>query len=106
MFRRLPFRYRLAPEHPYPTPFQDCLDATKHFLQHAADLDVDPKRVAVAGTLMYICVNTYHNATVGENWELDTNQSVVSRATTPIHKICKGVKMGIQLACLQGISVS
>ena len=49
MFRQLPFRYRLAPEHPYPVPFQDCLDATKYFLQHAADLDVDPKRVAVAG---------------------------------------------------------
>ena len=57
MFRQLPFRYRLAPEHPYPAPFQDCLDETKHFLHHAADLDVDPKRVAVAGMSIYICVN-------------------------------------------------
>ena len=35
-------------------PFQDCLDATKHFLQHAADFNVDPKRVAVAGISVYI----------------------------------------------------
>ena len=56
MFRRLPFRYRLAPEHPYPAPFQDCLDATKYFLRNDADWDVDPERVAVAGMSMYICV--------------------------------------------------
>lgn len=42
--------YRLAPEFPYPVPFDDCVRATVHFLQHAAEMHVDPSRIAIAGT--------------------------------------------------------
>lgn len=41
--------YRLAPEHPFPAGFGDCL-AVWHALQiHAQRLDIDPRRIAIAG---------------------------------------------------------
>uniref|UniRef100_A0A8C3JEP0 Alpha/beta hydrolase fold-3 domain-containing protein n=1 Tax=Calidris pygmaea TaxID=425635 RepID=A0A8C3JEP0_9CHAR len=43
------FRYRLAPEHPYPTQFEDCLTATIHFMRTAQDYGVDPSRIIVCG---------------------------------------------------------
>ncbi len=42
--------YRLAPKHPFPAPFQDSVVAAKYFLNHAADLGVDPERVGITGT--------------------------------------------------------
>ncbi|NWI63238.1 ADCL4 protein, partial [Todus mexicanus] len=41
--------YRLAPEHPYPSQFEDCLTAAIHFLRTAQDYGVDPSRVIVCG---------------------------------------------------------
>lgn len=41
--------YRLAPEYPYPQPFDDCVRATVHFLIHANEMGVDAKRIAIAG---------------------------------------------------------
>jgi acetyl esterase/lipase len=38
--------YRLAPEHPYPTPLEDCHDALEWL---AAQTEVDPTRVAIGG---------------------------------------------------------
>uniref|UniRef100_A0A8C8BA93 Alpha/beta hydrolase fold-3 domain-containing protein n=1 Tax=Otus sunia TaxID=257818 RepID=A0A8C8BA93_9STRI len=43
------FRYRLAPEHPYPTQFEDCLTATIHFMRTAQDYGVDPSRIIICG---------------------------------------------------------
>ena len=41
--------YRLAPENPYPAGLDDCETVTRWALDHAAEFDVAPDRVAIAG---------------------------------------------------------
>ncbi|MCK2242845.1 MULTISPECIES: alpha/beta hydrolase [unclassified Crossiella] len=41
--------YRLAPEHPYPTPAEDVYAAFQWTREHAAELGADPERVSIGG---------------------------------------------------------
>ena len=41
--------YRLAPETPFPGPQQDCLDGLAWLAAHAAELGIDPARIAIVG---------------------------------------------------------
>lgn len=41
--------YRLAPEHPFPSAFEDCLDALQHMVRGQREFGLDPGRVVVSG---------------------------------------------------------
>lgn len=41
--------YRLAPEHPYPAPIEDCYSALKWIADNAELLNIDSNRIGVAG---------------------------------------------------------
>ncbi|MED1058265.1 alpha/beta hydrolase [Bacillus mycoides] len=41
--------YRLAPEHPYPAPIEDCYSALKWIAYNAKSLNIDSNRIGVAG---------------------------------------------------------
>ena len=41
--------YRLAPEHPFPTPLDDCYAVWRWMVEQAEELGIDPSRIAIAG---------------------------------------------------------
>ncbi|MDQ1128025.1 alpha/beta hydrolase [Microbacterium sp. SORGH_AS_0888] len=47
--RLITIDYRLAPEHPYPVPAEDCYAALEWVVHAAAELGVDPRRLLICG---------------------------------------------------------
>jgi acetyl esterase/lipase len=41
--------YRLAPEHPFPSPVEDCYAGLKWLFAHADKLGIEPTRIAIGG---------------------------------------------------------
>lgn len=41
--------YRLAPEHPFPAPLDDCIAALRWAQEHASDFGADPQRICAGG---------------------------------------------------------
>jgi acetyl esterase/lipase len=41
--------YRLAPEHPYPAPLDDCEIGLRFICDHAGELQIDPTRIGIGG---------------------------------------------------------
>jgi len=41
--------YRLAPEHPAPAGVEDCFSGLVYLIEHAKELNIDPKRICIMG---------------------------------------------------------
>ncbi|KAM4650940.1 arylacetamide deacetylase-like 4 [Discoglossus pictus] len=63
--------YRLVPEHRYPAAYDDCLNATVHFLKTAQEYGVDPSSIVIGGD------------SAGGNLTAAVCQALVSRKDLP-----------------------
>uniref|UniRef100_A0A669QTR9 Alpha/beta hydrolase fold-3 domain-containing protein n=1 Tax=Phasianus colchicus TaxID=9054 RepID=A0A669QTR9_PHACC len=63
--------YRLAPEHKYPAAYEDCLNASIHFMRNAEHYGVDPAQISVCGD------------SAGGNLAAAVSQTLAGRADLP-----------------------
>ena len=64
--------YRLAPEHPYPAAFNDCLTGLNWVLENAAALNINPHRVVLYGDSAggNLCAALTHHESISGNRRL------------------------------------
>jgi len=83
--------YRLAPEHRFPTAFNDAWDAVQWVQAHGAEKGLDPKRIAVGGdsaggTLAAACALQARDAGVALKLQLLFYPGCCAHHDTPSHK--------------------
>uniref|UniRef100_A0ACB8EDW0 Uncharacterized protein n=2 Tax=Sphaerodactylus townsendi TaxID=933632 RepID=A0ACB8EDW0_9SAUR len=66
--------YRLAPEHPYPAQFNDCLTATTYFMKNIKKFGVNPAMIIISGDssggtiAASVCQNLVNRADLPKIW--------------------------------------
>lgn len=83
--------YRLAPEHRFPAAVDDAFAALRWLIHHAAELGLDPTRVAVGGdsaggTLAAVCALLARDSGMPLVLQLLITPGTTSRADTPSHR--------------------
>lgn len=84
--------YRLAPEHRFPTAFEDAWDAVQWVAEHGTEKGLDPTRIAVGGdsaggTLAAACALQARAAGVTLKLQLLFYPGCCAHHDTPSHKI-------------------
>ncbi len=59
--------YRLTPDHPYPTPFNDCVQSLKWVINNANRLNIDTNKIAIAGDSAGGCLAAAVTLYAGKN---------------------------------------
>ncbi|RXM38982.1 alpha/beta hydrolase [Chryseobacterium sp. CH21] len=58
--------YRLAPEHPFPAGFNDCIHGVKWVFEHAESLGIDPDKVGIIGDSAGAALSTAVSTQLGK----------------------------------------
>jgi len=85
--------YRLAPEARFPAAVEDCIAATRYVMEHAGELGVDPRRVAVGGDsaggnlATVVCIDARDRGGPAACFQLLVYPATDQRAAFPSHAI-------------------